>query len=184
MDAESTAATEAPLHCARHPSVETYLRCGRCETPICPKCQVMTPVGSRCPNCARVRRTLGHVDRGVLVRASLVSLVVGLVGGALLLVVPLLRGLFLSLLLGGLLGTAMAWLVLRSTNQRAGPTVAWVAIGCLALGVIAVRLGAAALVLAGSPGVLRIARAASALQPLETALLLIVAGLVAYNRLR
>jgi hypothetical protein len=183
MDAEPAPATEAPLHCARHPSVETYLRCGRCDTPICPKCQVMTPVGSRCPTCARVRRTLGHADRGVLVRASLVALVVGLVGGALLVAVPLLRGLFLSLLLGALLGTAVAWLVLRSTGQRAGPTVAWVAIGCLALGVLLVRLGAA-LVLAAAPGVLRFARAAAALQPLETALLLIVAGLVAYNRLR
>ena len=34
--------------CAEHPDVETGLRCGRCETPICPKCMIMTPVGARC----------------------------------------------------------------------------------------------------------------------------------------
>jgi hypothetical protein len=39
--------------CPRHPKVETYLRCGRCDTPICPKCLVHTPVGARCPDCAR-----------------------------------------------------------------------------------------------------------------------------------
>ena len=184
MDAEQAAVGETPLYCARHPRVETYLRCGRCETPICPKCQVMTPVGSRCPDCARVRRGLGHVDRGVLLRASAAALAIGLGGGALLTLVPFLRGLFLSLLLGGLLGMAMAWLVLRLTGQRAGPTVAWVAIAWLALGVIAVRIGWAALHVAAAPTAMRIARAAVMLQPLETALLLVVAGLVAYNRLR
>ena len=43
-------------YCARHPSVETYLRCGRCGTPICPRCLVQTPVGARCPDCANVSR--------------------------------------------------------------------------------------------------------------------------------
>lgn len=43
----------ATLHCARHPRVETVLRCGRCETPICPNCLVYTPVGARCPDCGR-----------------------------------------------------------------------------------------------------------------------------------
>src|SRR3990170_1837286 len=34
-------------HCARHPDTETGLLCGRCETPICPRCVVMTDVGAR-----------------------------------------------------------------------------------------------------------------------------------------
>ena len=41
--------------CAEHPDVETGLRCGRCETPICPQCLIMTPVGARCETCADVR---------------------------------------------------------------------------------------------------------------------------------
>lgn len=43
-------------YCARHPKKETAIRCGRCETPICPDCLVHAPVGMRCPDCARVNR--------------------------------------------------------------------------------------------------------------------------------
>ncbi|WJW66975.1 hypothetical protein OZ401_000221 [Candidatus Chlorohelix allophototropha] len=39
--------------CKRHPTIETGLKCGRCGTPICPRCMVYTPVGVRCPDCAR-----------------------------------------------------------------------------------------------------------------------------------
>lgn len=50
------AAEPQPLRCATHPAVETYLRCGRCGRPICPRCLVQTPVGARCRDCARPRR--------------------------------------------------------------------------------------------------------------------------------
>ena len=42
------------MRCAYHPEVETELRCGKCERPICPRCMVQTPVGARCPDCARL----------------------------------------------------------------------------------------------------------------------------------
>jgi len=51
-----TTSSEDVVYCARHPKVETALRCGRCDTPICPKCLVQSPVGARCPTCANVRR--------------------------------------------------------------------------------------------------------------------------------
>jgi len=51
-----TTTEPATVYCARHPSVETVLRCGRCETPICPRCSIPTPVGMRCRECAQVRR--------------------------------------------------------------------------------------------------------------------------------
>ena len=44
------------MKCATHPEVETNLTCGRCGTPICPKCLVQTPVGARCRKCAGLRR--------------------------------------------------------------------------------------------------------------------------------
>jgi hypothetical protein len=44
------------VYCARHPHVETVLRCNRCDTPICPRCLVQTPVGAKCPTCANVSR--------------------------------------------------------------------------------------------------------------------------------
>lgn len=58
---EAYYATEPVVtYCARHPQVETMLRCGRCDTPICPRCMVHSGVGIRCPDCAaNPQRTVG-----------------------------------------------------------------------------------------------------------------------------
>ncbi len=53
-------ATEKVVYCARHPQIETGLRCGRCDTPICPRCMIHGAVGIRCPDCAaNPQRTIG-----------------------------------------------------------------------------------------------------------------------------
>jgi membrane associated rhomboid family serine protease len=41
--------------CYRHPSRETGVSCSNCGRPICPECMTSTPVGMRCPECARQR---------------------------------------------------------------------------------------------------------------------------------
>jgi membrane associated rhomboid family serine protease len=41
--------------CYRHPSRETGVSCSSCGRPICPDCMTTTPVGMRCPECARQR---------------------------------------------------------------------------------------------------------------------------------
>jgi hypothetical protein len=41
------------IYCANHPTVETTLRCNRCNKPICAKCAVLTPTGYRCKECVR-----------------------------------------------------------------------------------------------------------------------------------
>lgn len=57
---EAYYATEKTIFCARHPQTETGLRCGRCDTPICPRCMVHSSVGIRCPECAaNPQRTVG-----------------------------------------------------------------------------------------------------------------------------
>src|SRR5690606_35411318 len=44
--------------CYRHPRRETYVRCTRCERPICPECMNEASVGHQCPECvAEGRRT-------------------------------------------------------------------------------------------------------------------------------
>ena len=49
--------TTVPV-CYRHPSRETYVRCTRCERPICPDCMNVAAVGHQCPECvAEGRRT-------------------------------------------------------------------------------------------------------------------------------
>src|SRR5271167_1144483 len=39
--------------CYRHPSRETGVSCSNCGRPICTDCMTTTPVGMRCPECAR-----------------------------------------------------------------------------------------------------------------------------------
>lgn len=39
--------------CYRHPNRETGVSCSNCGRPICPDCMTPTPVGMRCPECAR-----------------------------------------------------------------------------------------------------------------------------------
>ena len=41
--------------CYRHPGRETNVACSNCERPICTDCMTPTPVGMRCPECARQR---------------------------------------------------------------------------------------------------------------------------------
>ena len=41
----------APPTCFRHPGRETYVRCTRCDRPICPDCMVSASVGHQCPEC-------------------------------------------------------------------------------------------------------------------------------------
>src|SRR5438128_2738807 len=42
--------TTVPV-CFRHPSRETYIRCTRCDRPICPDCMNEASVGHQCPEC-------------------------------------------------------------------------------------------------------------------------------------
>jgi membrane associated rhomboid family serine protease len=37
--------------CYRHPKRETYVRCTRCNRPICPECMSEASVGHQCPEC-------------------------------------------------------------------------------------------------------------------------------------
>src|SRR2546423_6542335 len=73
--------------CYRHPDRETGVSCSSCGRPICPDCMTTTPVGMRCPECARERtpiQSLGpasetprvtYVLIGINVAVALASLV-------------------------------------------------------------------------------------------------------------
>ena len=77
------------LYCANHPTVETTLRCNRCDKPICPKCAVKSPVGYRCRECVKSQQkifdtaepvdyVLGFIVAAIL--SGVASVLSGLVG--------------------------------------------------------------------------------------------------------
>ena len=47
-----------PTYCANHPTVETSLRCNRCNKPICAKCAIKSPIGYRCPECIKSQQKI------------------------------------------------------------------------------------------------------------------------------
>jgi hypothetical protein len=124
------------LHCAAHPGTETYLRCAQCDTPICPRCLVQTPVGAKCPKCARGKLQpafiMTPVDVVIAFATSVVaSVLLGLIASVLLHVLPFVGGLLLIFFPIGL-GMALADLIGRVVPRKHG-TILKVAAG---LGVV------------------------------------------------
>lgn len=121
--AELEEAPEGASYCARHPQVETYLRCGRCDTPICPRCLVQTPVGARCPDCANVRRLpTFDVSPAYFARGMAAAVLSGLLVGGIWAYVA--GGLGFGILFSFFVGMALGWAISESvslaTNRKRG----------------------------------------------------------------
>lgn len=110
------------MKCATHPEVETNLRCGKCGKPICPKCKVQTPVGARCPDCAKLHKLPTYrVPAVYYLRAAGTALGMAIAGG---LVWGLIDGLvpffYLNLVLAAAAGYAIGEVVGLSVNRKRG----------------------------------------------------------------
>jgi len=104
--------------CTYHPDVETNVSCSNCGKPICPKDMVYTPVGIKCPECARpVGRMTAHGKPRDYAMAALVG-VLGAIGGGMLLgeLLSVARiGTFIfSLAFGYVMGEASSWAARRN----------------------------------------------------------------------
>ena len=107
------------MKCARHPDVETNLRCGKCGQPICPRCLVQTPVGARCPDCANVKRLpVFTIPPVFYVRAVVAGVIAGGALGAIWPFIPL-GGFFWFLIALGI-GYAVGEIISLAVNRKRG----------------------------------------------------------------
>ena len=115
-------------YCARHKDTPTNLRCGRCDTPVCPKCMVHGPVGVRCPDCGKpTAMPMYQVSTPLLLRAIGASIVIGLAVGLLLLLVrPYIFGLFYLIASAGF-GYAVSEGTSAAAKRKRGRRLAFVA---------------------------------------------------------
>lgn len=129
------AAVASVVMCPKDAGVETALRCSRCETPICPKCLVQTPVGARCKECARIVKSPIYVLKG----QQLVFGIVAALGGGLAVgfVWALVLWQFQNGFLAFFLGFGLAWIFTKmldfATRRKRGPVVVGLALTGIAL---------------------------------------------------
>lgn len=128
MSIESPAvegSTGEALFCYRHPDRETYVRCGRCDRPICTKCAMLGPVGMRCKVCGTPpRNPLHSLTPGQFAAGSAVALGAGTIAGF----VGLQLGFLLSICIGPIIGGLMGEAVMRATGYKRGPLM-WLLVG-------------------------------------------------------
>jgi membrane associated rhomboid family serine protease len=84
---EAAGAGTATQTCYRHPNRVTGVSCSACGRPICPDCMTPTPVGMRCPECARQKTKVHNMrtmrsDPRVTVGIIIVCVVAFLASGS------------------------------------------------------------------------------------------------------
>lgn len=130
--ASADSADDGPLYCYRHPNRETYVRCGRCDRPICSSCAMQGPVGFRCRQCGKpARDPLTSLTARQLGMAAAIAvgggLIIGLIGA---------QFGWLSLIIAFFGGSFTAEGIRRAIGYKQGPRLLAVAVGGVLLGTI------------------------------------------------
>ncbi len=130
-----TSETDEP-QCTYHPNVRTRLRCSKCDTPICPRCAVETPVGFRCPECAAVRGLPTYrTSSGTILKSVGIGLVVAIATGVLWGLFPS-WNFYATLILGFGVAEGIAW----AAKDKRGADLQAIGMGCVLLGLVVSRL--------------------------------------------
>ena len=117
------------MKCAAHPNVETNLRCGKCDKPICPRCMVQTPVGARCRECAQLNKlptyriSLQYFLRAIGTGLGMAAVTGGLWG----LISSFIPFVYLNILLGAAAGYIIAEVIGLAVNRKRGIPLAVIA---------------------------------------------------------
>jgi hypothetical protein len=136
MTFETAAADPAepqPLFCYRHPDRETWVRCGRCDQPICMGCAMQGPVGMRCKSCGKPKRDpLTMMTPQQLGLGALVAVGAGTIGGF----IGIQMGFLFALCLGPFAGGLISEAVQRVTGYKRGTRMKALVLGGIVAGVL------------------------------------------------
>ena len=127
---------DSGLKCANHPAVTTYVRCSKCGKPICTRCMFATPVGYRCADCYNPQiAPLYKIDPSKLPRAIAGGLALSALGGVAVAFFPDFV-FFIALLMGFLVSDTIG----RLSNEKHGPIMQYIGIGCIVAGLVVALL--------------------------------------------
>lgn len=131
------------LECVNHPGRLTRVRCSSCGNPICVKCMRETPVGMKCPDCARQPLRVRYGKPRHYLGAAAAGLAVAAIAGALMGMIGF--GIFISFLIG----LGVAEVVHRVSGRQTLPVMRVLAVLVtvigMSLGVLVMGTPAAAL---------------------------------------
>lgn len=135
----TAASNDDRLFCYRHPDRETYVRCGRCDRPICTRCAMQGPVGFRCKNCGTLANDpLTTMRPTQILLGSLVALGGGAITGLIATQISFF-GIFIAFFAGGIIAEA----VIRVTGYKRGPIILGVVLGGIVAGILVGAAGSA-----------------------------------------
>ncbi len=132
--------SEATLYCANHPTVETLLRCNRCDKPICIKCATRTPVGYRCKECINQQQNVYFnavgLDNPI---AFVVALIVTLIATPIVARILGFGGFFgfiIAMMAGSGAGGILSQIIRWAVGKRRGRYLGYFALGGVVLGIL------------------------------------------------
>lgn len=106
------------LYCTWHPDRETYLRCNRCEKPMCIDCAVKTPTGYRCKECVRGQQKIFETAiTQDYVLGIVIALALGYIGGLLATRISFFV-IFLAPFAGGIIAEAVRKVIQRRRSKK------------------------------------------------------------------
>jgi hypothetical protein len=124
--------TTGAMACANHPNRETYLRCNRCNKPICNSCAVLTPTGYRCKECVRGQQRVFETAQSIdYLLAGGIALVLSFLGSY---IVPVMQ--FFTIFVAPIVGMVAAELIRRATRRRRSRLLFQLAAAGAALGAL------------------------------------------------
>ena len=118
------------LYCANHPHTETYLKCNRCDKPICPKCAVSTDTGYRCRECVRGQQKIYNTTEWYdYITSFIIASILAFIGSRL---VPIVG--FFTIFLAPIAGIVIAEAVRFAVRRRRSPRLFKVTAVAIVLG--------------------------------------------------